>query len=214
MVANDFTHMRVEYRNIPLDASDLDADPMLQLRQWLNEAERAGVEEPNAFVLATVSTTGRPSARTLLLKGVTADGYIFYSNYESRKAADLAANPWGAAVFVWVPLRRQVRIEGTIAKVPPEVSDAYFRTRPLEARLASVASPQSRVVSSREELETRLEDVRRRHPGGDVPRPDTWGGYILSPSYYEFWQGREARFHDRFRYLPDGARWQVERLAP
>ena len=214
MAADDFTGMRVEYRNDPLDASDLDPDPMVQLRRWLDEAEQAGVEEANAFVLATVSAEGRPSARTLLLKAVTSDGYTFFTNYESRKASELAGNEWAAAVFLWVPLRRQVRIEGTVARVPPEVSDAYFRSRPLEARLASAASPQSKVVSSREELEGRLQEVRLRHPGDDVPRPETWGGYILSPLYYEFWQGREARFHDRFRYTPAGGSWLIERLAP
>ncbi|HSL26631.1 MAG TPA: pyridoxamine 5'-phosphate oxidase, partial [Acidimicrobiia bacterium] len=186
----------------------------MQLRRWLDEAEQAGVEEANAFVLATVSAEGRPSARTLLLKAVTSDGYTFFTNYGSRKASELASNEWAAAVFLWVPLRRQVRIEGTVARVPPEVSDAYFASRPLEARLASAASPQSKVVSSREQLESWLQEVRLRHPGDDVPRPETWGGYILSPRYYEFWQGREARFHDRFRYTPAGGSWLIERLAP
>lgn len=214
MPADDFGRMRVEYRSAPLDAADLNPDPMAQMQRWLSEADQAGIEEPNAFVLATAGADGRPSARALLLKGISTAGYTFFTNYQSRKAGDLAVNNWAAAVFVWVPIRRQVRIEGTVVRAPAGDSDAYFRTRPREARLAAAASPQSRVVSSRDELEASLEEVRRRHPGDDIPRPETWGGYILSPTYYEFWQGREARFHDRFRYRPVTGGWRVERLAP
>ena len=209
-----FARMRVEYRNLPLDRDQLDRDPLVQFTRWMFEAEQAGVEEPNAFVVATVDAAGRPSARTVLLKGTGPEGFDFYTNYQSRKAGEIEANPVAAGVFLWIPIRRQVRIEGNVARVAPSVSDAYFASRPPESRLASAASPQSRVVSSREELEQRLEDLRHRYPDGEVPRPDTWGGYRITPRTFEFWQGREARFHDRFLYARDGDRWLIERLAP
>jgi pyridoxamine 5'-phosphate oxidase len=213
-VDSTFERMRVEYRNLPLDRDQLDADPLVQFGRWMSDAEEAGVEEPNAFVVATADTAGRPSARTVLLKGVGPDGFDFFTNYESRKAAEIDANPKAAGVFLWVPIRRQVRIEGTVSRVDPAVSDAYFASRPPESRLASAASPQSKVVASREELEARLEEIRSRYPEGDVPRPANWGGYRIAPQTFEFWQGREARFHDRFLYTKEGDRWQIERLAP
>ena len=209
-----FQRMRVEYRNLPLDRDQLDSDPFVQFRRWMTEAERAGIEEPNAFVLATADTAGRPSARTVLLKGLGAGGFDFFTNYQSRKAAEMAANPEVGAVFLWVPIRRQVRIEGKVSKVEPGISDAYFASRPPESRLASAASPQSQVVASRNELDARLEELRRRYPDGNVPRPPHWGGYRIEPRSFEFWQGREARFHDRFRYRRDGRQWTIERLAP
>ena len=206
--------MRVEYRDLPLDRDQLDSDPFVQFRRWMTEAERAGIEEPNAFVLATADTAGRPSARTVLLKGLGAGGFDFFTNYQSRKAAEMAANPEVGAVFLWVPIRRQVRIEGKVSKVEPGISDAYFASRPPESRLASAASPQSQVVASRDELDARLDELRRRYPDGNVPRPPHWGGYRIEPRSFEFWQGREARFHDRFRYRRDGRQWTIERLAP
>ncbi|MGH8927183.1 MAG: pyridoxamine 5'-phosphate oxidase [Acidimicrobiia bacterium] len=209
-----FERIRVEYRNLPLDRSDLDDDPLVQFERWFTTAETAGIDEPNAFVLATADREGRPSARTVLLKGVGADGFDFYTNYQSRKGVEIAANPRVAAVFLWVPIRRQVRIEGTVSKLDPAKSDSYFRSRPPEARLASAASPQSRPVTHRAELEALLEELRQSYPAGDVPRPQHWGGYRIAPDSYEFWQGREARFHDRFRYLREGREWRIERLAP
>jgi pyridoxamine 5'-phosphate oxidase len=206
--------MRVEYRNLPLDRNQLDDDPHVQFARWMSEAEESGIEEANAFVVATADRKGRPSARTVLLKGVGPYGIDFYTNYESRKAIEIEENPFAAAVFLWVPIRRQVRIEGTVSRVDPALSDAYFASRPPESRLASAASPQSRVVASRQELETALDEIRSRYPEGDVPRPANWGGYRIFPNTYEFWQGREARFHDRFRYTRQGDGWQIERLAP
>jgi pyridoxamine 5'-phosphate oxidase len=213
-VDDAFQRMRVEYRNLPLDRDQLDSDPFVQFGRWMTEAERAGIEEPNAFVLATADTAGRPSARTVLLKGLGAGGFDFFTNYQSRKAAEMAANPEVGAVFLWVPIRRQVRIEGKVSKVEPGISDAYFASRPPESRLASAASPQSQVVASRNELDARLDELRRRYPDGNVPRPPQWGGYRIEPRSFEFWQGREARFHDRFRYRRDGRQWTIERLAP
>jgi pyridoxamine 5'-phosphate oxidase len=206
--------MRVEYRNLPLDRDQLDDDPVIQFTRWMSEAEESGIEEANAFVVATADRNGRPSARTVLLKGAGPDGFDFYTNYQSRKAAEIEGNPIAAAVFLWIPIRRQIRIEGTVTKVDPALSDAYFASRPPESRLASAASPQSRVVADREELEGALEEIRSRYPDGDVPRPANWGGYRIVPHTYEFWQGREARFHDRFLYTREGDRWQIERLAP
>jgi pyridoxamine 5'-phosphate oxidase len=150
----------------------------------------------------------------VLLKAFDRTGLVFYTNYESRKADQMAVNPAVAAVFHWQPLHRQVLIEGWVAKVDAAVSDAYFESRPPEARLASAASPQSRVVNDRAALDGRLDDLKARFPDGQVPRPDHWGGYRIVPDYYEYWQGREARFHDRFRYTPDGSGWRIERLAP
>ena len=206
--------MRVEYRNLPLDRDQLAPDPLTQFTRWMSEAEASGIEEPNAFVVATANSDGLPSARTVLLKGAGPDGFDFYTNYESRKAAEIESNPVVAAVFLWVPIRRQIRIEGTVSKVDQALSDAYFASRPPESRLASAASPQSRVVADREELEAALEEIRRRHPDGDVPRPANWGGYRIEPRSFEFWQGREARFHDRFLYTRTSDGWQIERLAP
>jgi pyridoxamine 5'-phosphate oxidase len=213
-MAAPFDHMRIDYRSSPLDREDLDEDPLLQFGRWLGDADAAGVEEPNAFVLATTNGAGRPSARTVLLKAMDPAGFTFYTNYRSPKANDLEANPRAAAVFLWVPLRRQVRIEGSVTKVDDETSDAYFASRPPEARLASAASPQSQVVADRAELDALLEPFRERYPDGNVPRPKHWGGYRINPEIYEFWQGREARFHDRFRYTLAEGGWVIERLAP
>jgi len=213
-MAPSFEELRVEYRSAPLEQTDLDPDPFVQLTRWIEEAAAAEVEEPNAFVLATAADDGRPAARALLLKELSPEGLVFFTNYRSRKAAELAANPQASAVFLWVPIRRQVRVEGLVEKVASEVSDEYFASRPLEARAASAASPQSEVVESRQHLEQLLEDLRRAHPDGDVPRPTHWGGYRLIPDYFEFWQGREARFHDRFRYVKSQAGWRIDRLAP
>ncbi|MGQ0849112.1 MAG: pyridoxamine 5'-phosphate oxidase [Actinomycetota bacterium] len=214
MPGNSLGDMRVDYSSAPLDLADLDPDPLIQFERWLSTAMEAAIEEPNAFVLATVDDRQRPSARAVLLKAVGPEGFTFYTNYQSRKAAELAARPFASAVFVWIPLHRQVRIEGRVVMADPATSDAYFAARPPEARLAAAASPQSQVVANREELDRRLEEIRLRHPDGNVPRPDHWGGYVLTPDYYEFWQGREARFHDRFRYTPDEEGWRIERLAP
>jgi pyridoxamine 5'-phosphate oxidase len=213
-MAPSFEELRIEYRSAPLDLTDLDPDPFVQLSRWIDAAVAADVEEPNAFVLATAGDEGRPAARAVLLKGLSPEGLVFFTNYRSRKAAELAANPQASAVFLWVPIRRQVRVEGSVEKVAEHVSDEYFASRPLDARLASAASPQSEVVESRQQLEQLLEHLRRAHPAGDVPRPRHWGGYRLTPDYFEFWQGREARFHDRFRYVQSKGGWRIDRLAP
>jgi pyridoxamine 5'-phosphate oxidase len=213
-MASPFDALRVEYSSTPLERADLDPDPVVQLGNWLEQAAAAGVVEPNAFVLATSGPDRQPAARAVLLKDLSAEGLVFFTNYRSRKGQELDTNPLAAAAFVWTPVRRQVRVEGRVEKVSPEISDAYFASRPPEARLASAASPQSQPVESREALEAALAELRARYPEGDLPRPAHWGGYRLLPESFEFWQGREARFHDRFEYRRRGRDWQIERLAP
>jgi pyridoxamine 5'-phosphate oxidase len=200
-------------RDRPLERTDLDVDPLRQLRAWLDEARAAGIELAEAMTLATASRDGVPSARMVLLKDADERGLSFYSGYESRKGRDLDANPRAALVLYWHALGRQVRVEGTVERVPASESDAYFATRPPGSRLSAAASRQSEVVESRDELERAVEKLRAR-VGEDVPRPPSWGGYRVRPELWEFWQHREDRLHDRFRYLRDADGWRIERLAP
>ena len=191
----------------PLDEADVDADPLVQFRRWLEEA-RGAVRVPEAMALATASADGAPSVRMVLLKEAAAEGFVFYSGYESRKGRDLAGNPRAALLFHWDPLGRQVRVEGPVERLDAQASDVYFATRPAGAQAAARGTRQGAVVGGREELE---EAARRAGPG---ERPDWWGGYVLRPSAYEFWQHREDRLHDRLRYEPDPAGWRIVRLAP
>lgn len=200
-------------RERPLRESDLDSDPLAQLRRWLGEAEAAGAAGVDAMTLATATRDGAPSARMVLLKGVDERGLGFYTGYESRKGRDLDENPRAALVLYWHELGRQVRIEGTVERVSDEEADAYFGTRPLGARLSAAVSRQSEAIASREELEEAVATLRDR-VGEDVPRPASWGGYRVVPSYWEFWQHRADRLHDRFRYRAGDGGWIVERLAP
>ena len=197
-----------------LHRRDLHPDPMALFRSWLGDAEAAGVPLPNAMGLATADAGGRPSVRHVLLRGVD-DGFVFFTNYESRKGRQLSENPHAALVFLWKALERQVNVTGTVARVPTEESEAYFRTRPREARIGAWASPQSRVLASREELDALVGEIEDRYPD-DIPLPPFWGGYRLTPDSIEFWQGRPHRLHDRFRYSRDagGGDWRVDRLSP
>ncbi len=198
-----------------LSEADLAPDPFAQFQAWFDTALAAGLPEPNAMTLATATPDGRPSARMVLIKGVDSRGFVFYTNYESRKGRELEANPWAALVFYWPELERQIRIEGRVERVAAEESDAYFASRPLGSRLGAWASPQSQVIPGRDVLEARLRDLEARFASGDVPRPPHWGGYRVVPEAVEFWQGRPSRLHDRLRYTrqADG-RWAIERLAP
>ena len=203
-----------EARAQPLRRGDLDPDPFGQFRRWLADAERAGIPLPEAMTVATASTDGRPSARMVLLKRFDERGFVFHTGYGSRKARELDENPQAGLLFYWHALGRQVRIEGAAARLADAESDAYFRTRPPGGRLSAWASPQSEVVESRDALEASVEQVRARY-GDDPPRPPFWGGFVVAPEAWEFWQHRADRLHDRFRYRPDGASgWAIERLAP
>jgi pyridoxamine 5'-phosphate oxidase len=207
--------LRKEYMRQGLTEGDLDADPFEQFRAWFDQAVEAGVLEPNAMALATATPDGRPSARMVLLKGYGPEGFAFFTNYESRKGRELAANPRAALILHWVALERQVRIEGTVAKVTPEESDAYFHSRPVGSQLGAAVSHQGHVIPDRFVLEERLRELEDRYAGHEVPRPEYWGGYRLTPEVIEFWQGRPNRLHDRLHYRlqPDGS-WLVERLSP
>ena len=197
----------------PLLEDELDRDPLVQLQRWLTEARAAGVDLPEAMTLATATRDGSPSARMVLLKDAGDRGLTFYTSYESRKSNELAENPRAAVVLYWHPFGRQVRVEGSVEQVTSEQSDNYFRSRPLGSRLSAAVSPQSEVVSSREELEQAAAELGRRN-GEDVLRPESWGGYRLAPDLWEFWQHRLDRLHDRFRYRPGDDGWIIERLAP
>jgi pyridoxamine 5'-phosphate oxidase len=203
----------IDDRDHPLLEGDLDPDPVVQLRRWLADARSAGAGLAEAMTLATATPDGDPSARMVLLKDADETGLTFFSGYESRKGRELAGNPRAAALLYWHELGRQVRAEGSVERIPAEESDAYFGSRPLGSRLSAAVSPQSEVVASREELEQAAAELGRR-AGEDVPRPESWGGYRLLPSSWEFWQHRVDRLHDRFRYRPANGDWIIERLAP
>jgi pyridoxamine 5'-phosphate oxidase len=203
----------VEERFLPLLERDVHGDPLEQFARWYRDAE-AVVDQPEAIAVASATPEGRPSVRMVLLKRWDSRGFVFYTSYESRKASELDANPVAALLAHWGPLGRQVRIEGPVARTSPEDSDSYFASRPLGARLGATVSQQSQPISSREELEQRVERLRKGVGDHDVPRPGSWGGFRLRPQVYEFWQHREDRLHDRLRYRRDGAAWAIERLQP
>ena len=205
--------LRRNYALAGLSEADAGDDPFALFRDWFDAAVAAGLPEPNAFTLATATPDGRPSARVVLLKHLDDRGFTFFTNYQSRKAHELAANPHAAMVFLWDELERQVRIEGTVEKVTAEESEAYFRVRPLGSRLGAWASPQSEVIPGREHLERLMTDAAETH-GDDPPRPPHWGGYRVLPQVVEFWQGRPSRLHDRVRFHRTAGGWVRERLAP
>lgn len=206
--------LRTDYKRAALDERDVDRDPFVQFRQWFDAAVAARVPEPNAMTLATVDAGGKPAARIVLLKDADAQGFTFFTNYQSRKGRELAARPAAALLFFWPELERQIRIEGTITKVDPAVADDYFAKRPRLSRIGAWASPQSEALPDRATLEARFADAEQRFPGDDVERPPHWGGYRLTPEAFEFWQGRRSRLHDRIVFTRDGAGWRIGRLAP
>ena len=197
-----------------MDERDLDPDPLRQFQRWFDEARDAGIVAPESMALATATPDGRPSVRMVLLKGADEAGFAFHTNYESRKGGELEANPHASLLFHWQPLGRQLRVEGRVERVPAEESEAYFRSRPLGSRLAAWASPQSRPLADRDELERLYAEAAARFPGEEVPRPPHWGGFRLVPDAYEFWQHAANRLHDRIRYERAADGWKRERLAP
>ena len=208
--------LRREYGDAGLDVPDLAADPVSMFRRWLSDTVAAGVHEPNAMVVASVSAQGRPSTRMVLLKAVDERGFVFYTNYESRKGRELDADPACSLLFPWHDLQRQVRAEGRAERVSGEESEAYFASRPRGSQLGAWASPQSEEVAGRDELEQRYAEVEARFAGSEVPLPPQWGGFRVVPDVVEFWQGRKGRMHDRlvYRRAGDEAPWSIERLAP
>jgi pyridoxamine 5'-phosphate oxidase len=207
--------LRKEYSLTGLVERDLARDPFRQFEKWFQEAEAAKLAEPNAMILATADRDGRPSARTVLLKGVDGRGFVFYTNYEGRKGRELAVNARAALLFPWHPLERQVIIEGPVAKVAREESEAYFHTRPRASQLAAWASQQSAILSGRSVLEDAMKAAERKYEGLAVPLPPNWGGYRVTPERVEFWQGRRSRLHDRMVFARGGGGdWTVERLSP
>lgn len=216
MDARQLSDLRREYAAGGLDERDLEADPIAMFRRWMHDAVRAGIHEPNAFVLATAGGDGMPAARILLLKGLDERGFVFFTNYSSRKGHELAANPRCSLLFPWHQLERQVRVEGEAERLGDAENDAYFATRPRAAQIGAWASAQSEVVADRSVLDDAYDRAEARFGEAEIPRPPHWGGYCVRPAAVEFWQGRRGRMHDRLRYrvAVSGTGWDVERLAP
>lgn len=214
MKNNELAHLRLEYSREELSEEQVDRDPFVQFGRWMDEAIAAETPEPTAVCLSTASADGRPSSRMVLLKGYDHDGFVFYTNYNSRKGRELAENPYAALTFFWPELERQVRITGLTHKVTSEESDEYFKSRPYTSRLGAWASKQSETVESKMVVMAEAAKLAIRYPTGNVPRPPHWGGYRVAPDEFEFWQGRPSRLHDRIRYLKANDNWEISRLSP
>jgi pyridoxamine 5'-phosphate oxidase len=212
---SDIASIRKDYTKEILDESHVDTDPMVQFDKWFAEAVKAEVPEPNAMTLSTVSASGFPSGRILLLKGITREGFTFYTNYQSSKGRDLAQSGVGALTFFWAELERQVRVQGHVSKVSKEVSEAYFHSRPRGSQIGAWVSPQSSIIKNRQLLEERQQSLEEKfRDESKIPLPKQWGGYLLEPFLVEFWQGRPSRLHDRIIYTQEQGSWKIQRLAP
>ena len=207
--------LRREYARERLDEASVAPDPLTQFERWFSDAQRANLLDPNAMILATATADGRPSARVVLLKDYGPGGFVFFTDYRSRKSGELEANPRAMLLFFWGALERQIRIAGEVVRAPREASDTYFRSRPVGSQLGAWASEQSAVLTGgREELERRVRELAQRYAEQAVPPPPHWGGWCLAPDEFEFWQGRESRLHDRIRYQRSDAGWKIDRLSP
>jgi len=206
--------LRTDYRLHSLDEADVAPDPFTQFDKWWDEVIKSGIDEANAMTLATATPDGIPSARIVLLKGYDKRGFIFYTNYNSHKGQELAANAHAALVFFWKELERQVRIEGTVIKTSEAESREYFNSRPAGSRIGAIVSPQSETISNRAALETKYNEVQAAHEHKEILLPAHWGGYIVQPRLFEFWQGRSSRLHDRIQYQLQEGSWKISRLAP
>ncbi len=212
--ADQIRSRRIQYETEGLDLADIDADPVTQWHRWYDQAVEAGLVEPEAMTVATVDAEGRPDARIVLVRGVDESGLVFFTNYTSAKGTQLETTPVASAVFGWLGLHRQVRVRGHVERLDDESSSEYFASRPRGSRIGAWASPQSSVIADRDELDRRVAEVEARFPGDDVPRPDFWGGWLIRPFEWEFWQGRPSRLHDRLRFSGRPGDWTIERLAP
>jgi pyridoxamine 5'-phosphate oxidase len=210
----DIADIRKDYKLRSLLESDVEPDPIKQFQLWWNEAIKSNIEEPNAMTLATCGKNGKPSARMVLLKGLSNEGFVFFTNYDSRKGKDLKENPNACLVFFWKELERQVRIEGKVEKLSEAKSDEYFILRPEQSRIGAWSSPQSKVIKSREVLEEMFKKYKQMFFDGTILRRPNWGGYVVLPAVIEFWQGRPNRLHDRIQYTLANGKWKIERLAP
>jgi pyridoxamine 5'-phosphate oxidase len=214
MLNKDVADLRKDYRLASLDEQDVARDPLQQFERWWKEATAGQIDEPNAMTLATSTPEGHPSARIVLLKSFDADGFTFFTNYESQKASEMAVNPHVSLLFFWRELERQVRIDGIVSKTSAAISDEYYNIRPMGSRIGAIASPQSRVIPHRSFLEEQVRIIAEKYVLEEPRRPDYWGGYAVKPLRMEFWQGRSSRLHDRISYRLEGSEWKIERLAP
>jgi pyridoxamine 5'-phosphate oxidase len=207
--------LRRDYQQgFTLDVALVDPDPFEQFTEWFNFAVKSGIREPNAMSLATVNGDGKPSVRVVLMKDYSEAGFVFYTNYQSRKGIELATNPHAALVFLWVDLERQIRIEGSVSKISEAQSEAYFNARPRSAQIGAIISAQSSVLSSRDELQKKKQELELNSEGKELTKPKEWGGYCVSPTQFEFWQGQASRMHDRIRYQLVNNAWVIDRLSP
>lgn len=213
-INSDIANIRKDYSLEELSEHAAEAGPVDQFRKWWEEAVNSEISEVNAMTLATSSKEGRPDARIVLLKDFSDEGFLFFTNYQSRKGEELEENPFACLVFFWKELERQIRIEGSVIKASDAASDEYFSQRPVKSQISAWSSPQSKVISDRENLEKNVLKYEKEFEDGNIPRPPHWGGYILSPTAIEFWQGRRSRLHDRIRYTVADPGWKIERLAP